>query len=545
MAGEILIATHADVSAFREAAPLIEWLIVTHLAGQPERSTMDEGLLGILPADIRGEEARRSALNRALSTLEHTRIGGAQLLRREEVEAREAPELTDLGNLFRLNGLPEERLLRLLQERSPRTIAEIREHKDFDDGRAGNAIGTLKRAGVISVRGPEVHLEKPELPEDVRRLATILKNLGSPGGDWVGGFDERDWAVIRENSRTRGSGSDPLRIRSQKRYRIRLLVEFDASHESFERTAEKAMAGSVGPLTPEMLRDGTWRGKEFRRWNLALRPAAPPIGRRHPYREYLDSVKRKLTAMGFVEMVGSLVETEFWNMDALYMPQFHSAREIHDIYLVKDPPRARALPAAVAARVATAHRDGGGTGSTGWRYEFDADRSRQTILRSHGTVLSARTLASAPKVPGKYFAVARCFRPDVVDASHAADFFQIEGIVLGKTINFRSLLGLLRLFGYEIARATECRFVPAYFPFTEPSVEVHMRHPTLGWMELGGAGIFRPELTKPLGVDVPVIAWGLGVDRMAMVALGVDDIRDLFTADLAKLREMKVRAERH
>jgi phenylalanyl-tRNA synthetase alpha chain len=83
------------------------------------------------------------------------------------------------------------------------------------------------------------------------------------------------------------------------------------------------------------------------------------------------------------------------------------------------------------------------------------------------------------------------------------------------------------------------RYVPDYFPFTEPSVELQAKHPTLGWIELGGAGLFRPELTKPLGIDVPVIAWGLGVDRMAMVALGINDIRDLFSTDLDLIRNTR------
>ena len=127
-----------------------------------------------------------------------------------------------------------------------------------------------------------------------------------------------------------------------------------------------------------------------------------------------------------------------------------------------------------------------------------------------------------------------------MDTTHAPDFYQIEGIVLGEDINFRTLLGLLNLFAREIAQAQESKFLPAYFPFTEPSVELHVRHPRLGWMELGGAGLFRPEVTQPLGVDIPVIAWGLGLDRMAMVALEIHDIRDLFSADLEIIRSKRV-----
>jgi phenylalanyl-tRNA synthetase alpha chain len=239
-------------------------------------------------------------------------------------------------------------------------------------------------------------------------------------------------------------------------------------------------------------------------------------------------------------MRGPLVENEFWDMDALFMPQFHPARNIHDVYFVKEPADCKEIEQPFARQVAATHKDGGKTGSTGWRYAFDLERAKRLILRSQGTAVSARTLAAGPKIPGKYFSIARCFRYDSVDATHAPDFYQVEGIVLGEDINFRALLGLLKLFGREIAKAGEFQFRPAYFPFTEPSVELHVKHPELGWMELGGAGIFRPEVTKPLGVEVPVIAWGLGLDRMAMVALGIKDIRDLFSRDLDFIRTKKI-----
>ena len=243
--------------------------------------------------------------------------------------------------------------------------------------------------------------------------------------------------------------------------------------------------------------------------------------------------------MGFQEMRGTLVETEFWNMDALFMPQFHPARDIHDVYFVKNPTHARTIAEPYLTQVTQVHEKGTGAGSTGWGYAFDAERAKRLVLRSQGTAVSARTLAAGASVPGKYFSIARCFRYDQVDATHATDFFQVEGIVLGSDINFRTLLGLLNLFAREVAQAKEVKFLPAYFPFTEPSVEMHVRHPKLGWMELGGAGLFRPEVTTPLGVSVPVIAWGLGLDRMAMVALGIHDIRDLFSADLEFIRTMR------
>ncbi len=143
-------------------------------------------------------------------------------------------------------------------------------------------------------------------------------------------------------------------------------------------------------------------------------------------------------------------------------------------------------------------------------------------------------------MPGKYFGVVRCFRYDKVDATHLADFYQTEGIVLGEEVNLRTLLGLLKMFAEEVAMAKEVKYVPGFFPFTEPSVEVHIKHPSLGWFELGGSGIFRPEVTEPLGIKVPVLAWGLGIDRMALTSMGLHDIRDLFTNSIEDVRSRRI-----
>ena len=101
-------------------------------------------------------------------------------------------------------------------------------------------------------------------------------------------------------------------------------------------------------------------------------------------------------------------------------------------------------------------------------------------------------------------------------------------------MSLRTLLGFLEMFAVEVAGATEVKYVPGYFPFTEPSVEVHIKHPVLGWFELGGSGIFRPEVTEPLGVHVPVLAWGIGIDRMALMALGLNDLSGSFSAPISR-----------
>jgi phenylalanyl-tRNA synthetase alpha chain len=397
------------------------------------------------------------------------------------------------------------------------------------------AVGTLKKEGAILIVQGGCIESTGRNSATAEGMRSLLQDLRS-GQRELQSFSEPLRNVLQQHAVKRGNAREPFRIDERV---TRSFVLTPSGQEVAEQLSRDGVAEEVSQLTPELLKEGAWRTKRFRKYTISLRAPRIAAGKRHPYREFLDLVKLKLVSMGFQEMRGTLVETEFWNMDALFMPQFHPARDIHDVYFVKNPTHARTIAEPYLTQVTQVHEKGTGAGSTGWGYPFDAERAKRLVLRSQGTAVSARTLAAGASVPGKYFSIARCFRYDQVDATHATDFFQVEGIVLGSDINFRTLLGLLNLFAREVAQAKEVKFLPAYFPFTEPSVEMHVRHPKLGWMELGGAGLFRPEVTTPLGVSVPVIAWGLGLDRMAMVALGIHDIRDLFSADLEFIRTMR------
>ena len=417
------------------------------------------------------------------------------------------------------------------------TIQDLQSQEALEPTEVSGAVGTLKKEGAIRIVAGG-HVESTGGPSPTTEaLRELLKQLHGASRD-LRAFPEPMQRIIEEYAVKRGKTNEPFRIDDHVERAFALTPD---GQDAADTLVQQGVADEVSQLSPELLKDGSWRTTRFRKYTISLRAPRIAAGKRHPYREFLDLVKTKLISMGFQEMRGSLIETEFWNMDALYMPQFHPARDIHDVYFVKHPTHAESPDEPFFTQVAAAHRDGGKTGSTGWGYEFDVERARRLVLRSQGTAVSARTLAAGPSVPGKYFSIARCFRYDQVDATHATDFFQVEGIVLGRDINFRTLLGLLELFAREVAQARESKFLPAYFPFTEPSVELHVRHPRLGWMELGGAGLFRPEVTLPLGVDVPVIAWGLGLDRMAMVALGIHDIRDLFASDLEMIRTTRGR----
>src|SRR5438445_1938124 len=322
----------------------------------------------------------------------------------------------------------------------------------------------------------------------------------------------------------------------------RVQRKLEITTQGLDAIPTQAPVDEVSGLTSEMILSGDWEKVRLRAYNVSSRVPSLNPGKYHPYLRFLRMVKRKLVALGFREAVGPLVETAFINNDCLYMPQDHPAPEIHDLYYLKHPSEASLEPwKDIVEKVAQTHENGWKTGSTGWGYKYSKEEASKLVLRSHGTALSVRSMLSKDlQIPGKYFAIARCFRPELLDRTHLTEFNQAEGIVLDPSLSLRNLLGVLEMFAREVAGADRVRFKPDYFPFTEPSVELQAYKEGYGWMEFGGSGIFRPEVTEPLGIKVPVIAWGLGIDRLYMMHQPIHDIRQLFTTDLEWIRQQKV-----
>jgi phenylalanyl-tRNA synthetase alpha chain len=257
------------------------------------------------------------------------------------------------------------------------------------------------------------------------------------------------------------------------------------------------------------------------------------IGKQHPTGIMASKIRSIMAELGFAEMEGSIVESSFWNFDALFQPQDHPARELADTFYLEgktDLPSELEL----VKRVKKSHEDG-------WKYSWDPDDAMRPVLRTHTTALSARHLhAMKDKKPRKYFAIGKVFRNEATDYSHLAEFYQVEGIIAWEGATFRDLLGILKEFycklGFE-----KIRFRPSFFPYTEPSLEVEVYfEPRKQWMELGGGGIFRPEVSIPLSGTYPVLAWGLSMERPLMMLLGLEDIRTFYRNDADFLKEARL-----
>jgi len=438
--------------------------------------------------------------------------------------------ITKEGNKAIKNGLPETRLVEEL-------LVGKKSIKDVKIKDMGVALGWAKKKGYVSLKNGfleatekgNTSLGKKEkeliILEDVKNNKTV---------------DKKDLDILKSRKLAEYSFRIARKIKATKKG-INFFKRMPKTR-TLTRTSDFFIVGEgVSKLTPEMIKSGKWRDVNLRKYNVDA-PVAPLYpGKRHFVSQAVEYVRKIWLEMGFKEMTGSLIQTSFWNFDALFVPQDHPAREMQDTFFLDTDGELLKNDRKFVKAVKKAHEEGV-CDSTGWQYKWSEKMAKKTILRTHTTVLSAQTLAALKKdeFPAKYFAIGRCFRNETLDWKHLFEFNQVEGIVVDKNANFRHLLGYLKEFfgklGFERAR-----FRPAYFPYTELSVEIDVYHPQRKeWIELGGAGIFRPEVVEPLlGEDIPVLAWGPGLDRIIMDYYKIKDIRDLYRNDVKQLREMK------
>jgi phenylalanyl-tRNA synthetase alpha chain len=483
--------------------------------GLPERKVL-EALRSAAPLAVEEEalpEKTALTVETVRGALQRLRSKGLALV---EEEHREVLRLTPRGEAGRTAGLPERRLLAALLARGgPIAPSELESVHLVGEERSA-ALGLLRRRGFLA-DGVPFRL-KPAHPDPAVPFAEEHALGQVAQGD--GAIEE---AVVRE-----------LRRRGLLEVDHRSVKRWQPSDEG-RRAVLVDDANALGPVTAILLREGTWQTAEFRPYDVRAQVPYITGARPHRYAAWLREFEEILVGLGFEQAEGPLLETEFWNSDVLFMPQQHPARSIHDVFRVEGLEGHPPAPA-LLERVAAVHEGRPLPGESepitpGWRAPYDPAIAQRLVLRSQTTSVSARYLARGPKPPFRMFCLDRNFRVEAVDATHHIDFTQCEGILGGEGTSLRELVGVFRALAEAIG-IRELRIRPSYFPFTEPSVEGYVRHPRLGWMEVFPGGMFRPEVLRPLGVEVPVAAWGIGVMRLAMVSLGVSDIRDLFQDDL-------------
>jgi phenylalanyl-tRNA synthetase alpha chain len=284
-------------------------------------------------------------------------------------------------------------------------------------------------------------------------------------------------------------------------------------------------------LTTELITSGKWKQAKFSPLDVeAPAPAVYP-GRRHPLVDIIEEVKEIFVGLGFSEIDGPMVQSGFWNFDALFTPQDHPAREMQDTFYISG--QRQAIPATKdqVRRIADVHKKG-------WGGKWDAGEAERVVLRTHTTPVTLQHLASIKPDVARFFSVGRVFRNEKVSYKHLVEFHQVEGVATAPKASLRDLMGLQKEF-YAKMGIKKVKFWPTFFPYTEPSLQSMVYNERLDkWVELFGMGIFRPEVTQPLGIRNPVLAWGGGLERIAMLRFGLDDVRNLYGNKLAWLRSV-------
>ncbi|MDR3063649.1 MAG: phenylalanine--tRNA ligase subunit alpha [Methanobrevibacter sp.] len=435
--------------------------------------------------------------------------------------------LTDVGLKYANDGLPERIILNVLIDKKEIAMGDLSNYLEKEDIKI--AIGWLARKKWAKInKGILYILDEGEKngslkDDDEKLLDELLKtdtiNTSLLNGNFLNGF------------KLLNSRKNILNIKKTKNHEILInKLGLDILKKGFEIKEDATQ------LSHEQLKDGSWKDLNYRPYDINTEFPKIYPGKAHPLRAIIEEIREVFLNFGFTESIGPILDSAFWNFDSLFQPQDHAAREMQDTFYMKNPSKAELPNENLVNKVKNSHEFGGNTGSIGWNYKWDEEIAKQTVLRTHTTGISTRFLSQNPP-PLKMFSIGKVFRRETITYKHLPEFYQVEGIVAGEDINYQNLLGVLKEFYKKLG--FEVRFRPAYFPYTYLSTEceVYLEEKE-SWIELGGSGMFRPEVLEPLGVNVPVLAFGLGIERLAMIRYDISDIRMLYKSDIKWLREL-------
>ena len=427
--------------------------------------------------------------------------------------------------------LPERKALKFLDKKGGEcSVKELQEESDLNKNKVGIALGWLKDKNWAEI----VKEEGVSYLKITKKGRKALKKKG------------KDEKLIRRLGKEERLSEDEVdkytvnNLMSRKE-----ILERDREVSRTVRVTKKGikelekgieLKTQINQLTPEILRTGAWKKARIRPYDVKAYAPKEYGGKRHPMKRAMEKVRKVFIEMGFEEIKHDIIQPTCWNMDALFIPQDHPARDMQDTFYMENPKKLDiSEDKETVEAIKEVHQNGGDTRSRGWQYEWSEEEAKKAVLRTHTTVASIKHLSENPDPPVKAFSVDWNYRSEKPDATHLSEFVQIEGIVMEENASMNMLIGLMKEF-YKKMGFKDVKVRPGYFPFTEPSLEVFAKWKD-DYLEMGGAGLFRREVLKPHGIEDPVIAWGLGLERLVMLRLEWDDIRDYYSNDLQTLRE--------
>ena len=440
--------------------------------------------------------------------------------------------LNEEGEDYATQGLPERRLIEyIIKSGNSGKPEETAKNTKLKSHQIPIAVGWLHRKSWVKIETDDGTIVTPTRPRegDDEKLLKLLHRKGGSTLEKLG----RKMSRVAVNLKRR-------KLAEIEEKTIRTL-ELTKEGRNLATQLTEGVPQEASQLTPEMIISGKWRTTKLRRFNVVAEGSQTYPGKAHPLQQMVNRTRQIFLRMGFTEIRGPLVETAFWNFDALFQPQDHPAREMQDTFYLSVPEKGGLPSKQIVDAVAKTHENGWITGSKGWGYQWRKEEAQRLVLRTHTTAETIKYLSRHRSPPIKVFSVDRVYRNEQLTYKNTAEFYQIEGIVVDKDVTLQDLMGTLKTF-YRRFGLEKVEFWPCYFPYTEPSAQAMVYLPKIKrWIELCGMGMFRPEVLAPMKIDYPVLAWGGGLERLAMIELGLDDIRLLYNNNLNWLRRSPLR----
>ena len=437
-------------------------------------------------------------------------------------------ELGANGQKALIEGLPERKLVKAIKE-GKKTLEEILEFNLLKRNELNAAIAAAKRNKWLEF----VQQDNKE-NKNLIKLATSEDTL-SIEEKLLQRLDKQNTIHLYELNSEEREAVDILKIRPdyliEKQEKDFKVILSEEGKKLLEMLSKDDKSHREMRLTAEMITSGKWQNVKLSPLDVEATVPSLHIGKKHPLTDLINEIKEIFVGLGFSEINGSVVQPSFWNFDALFTPQDHPAREMHDTFYISAMKKSKFASVEQIEMISKIHRKE-------WGYQLDIEESARLVLRTHTTPVTIKYLADKKPENARVFSIGRVFRNEKISYKHLVEFYQLEGIVTSEDVALQDLIGIQKQF-YEKLGIMKIKFWPTFFPYTEPSLQCMIYNDMLGkWVELGGMGIFRPEVTLPLGIKNPVLAWGCGLERIAMLRFNLKDARELYDNSIGWLRSV-------